>query len=127
LVQTKEVKQVIEGAVKKAKSTQKEIEAIFDQASISAKSGDYSDSYRLVEKGLQQAISTFLESEHLVLTNRNELSQQLLSRNIASENINVLFQLLDRCEYVRFGFGETADSSSTIDQAKNWVSQNLRG
>ena len=113
--------------LKRQNQPRKKLKLFFDQASISAKSGDYSDSYRLVEKGLQQAISTFLESEHLVLTNRNELSQQLLSRNIASENINVLFQLLDRCEYVRFGFGETADSSSTIDQAKNWVSQNLRG
>ena len=123
----KKEKQEIEGVAKKAKSSQKEIEVIFDQATISAKSGDHSNGYRLVEKGLQQAISSFLLSEHLVLTNRNELTQQLSSRNIASENINVLFQLLDRCEYVRFGFGETADSSTTIDQAKNWVSQNLRG
>jgi len=123
----KKEKEVIEGAVQKAKSTQKDIELIFDEAILSAKMGDHSTSYRIIEKGLQMAIAAFLQSEQLVLTNRTELTQQLAERSIPNENIQYLIQLLDRCEYVRFGFGEAADSTATIDEAKCWVSKNLRG
>jgi len=123
----KKEKEVIEGAVQKAKSTQKDIELIFDEAILSAKMGDHSTSYRIIEKGLQMAIAAFLQSEQLVLTNRTELTQQLAERSIPNENIQYLIQLLDRFEYVRFGFGEAADSTATIDEAKCWVSKNLRG
>lgn len=123
----KKEKQEIEGVIKKAKSTQKEIESIFEQATSAAKLGDHSNSYRLVEKGLQLSIANYLQSEHFALTNRNELTQLLSNHSVSAENLKVLFQLLDQCEYVRFGSGEAADSSATIEQAKNWISQNLRG
>ena len=87
------------------KKATSEVQNLFTEAENALRSGDFTNYYGFIEKGMLRSLALFLVNDDSVVLSKSEIFSSLEARNISTEKTEALKKIFSDCEQARYGFG----------------------
>jgi hypothetical protein len=101
----KEEMAVVGAAHQVKKKASSEVQNLFVEAENALRSGDFTNYYGYIEKGILRSFALYIVNDETVVLSKNEIYQALEQRNVAAQKIDALKKIFSDCEQARYGFG----------------------
>lgn len=107
------------------KKSQQSIQHLFSEAEAALNSGDFTNYYSLIEKGMQRSMALYLRNDDSITLSKATIFEELNARNVPENNITALKSLFTTCEEARYGFGISPENRDALVVSAKQVTQTI--
>lgn len=87
------------------KKASSEVQNLFVEAENALRSGDFTNYYGYIEKGILRSLALYLVNDDSVVLSKSEIFRALEEQHVSADKANALKKIFSDCEQARYGFG----------------------